>query len=74
MAAPLYHNLAGSLAMFFHWSLPEIEATQVKLARQLLMAAHESAGNVKIWTEADYQFEDMCRAADARKRQKVEAN
>ena len=65
LAAPLHVNLTACLLGSLHMSQIEAENLPVKTARQWLAAYHEAAGNVELWTDREYAFEESCRRADA---------
>lgn len=67
LAAPLHVNLTSCLMGSLHMSHTDAESLPVKTARQLLAAFHEAAGNVELWTDLEYAFEESCRRADARR-------
>lgn len=68
LAAPLHLNLISGAMGTLGLSLAEAEALPVKLARQLLASYHESAGDLELWTDAEYAFDQWCKHADERKR------
>lgn len=71
LAAPLYYNMMASAMGTLGMSMEEAESKPIKTIRQLLAAFHEAAGEIELWTEREYAFEEACKRADERKRNTV---
>jgi hypothetical protein len=74
LAAPIHITTIASLMGCLGLSLEEAEAMPVRFAKQLLASYHEASGNIELWTDDDYAFEERCKQADARKRGMTPAN
>lgn len=68
MAAPFHFNMTSQLMGTLGMTFDDACNTTVKRAKQLLCAYHESRGEVSLWTEAEYEFDERCRRADEARR------
>jgi hypothetical protein len=63
-SAPMHINLIATLLQRFGMSLSEARDMPVKSAKQLIMAAAESTGDVELVSESYDRFIEQCNAAE----------